>query len=105
MEESLGKNRLTIEDVQTACEMLFGSDAGEAVSLLDSVDEHSLEEKIGESALRMRYLTPFRRNAVLGLQRMIQRPIGVFFLENDILSPIEMVRFLELVKNHNSSVA
>ncbi len=246
MEESLGKNRITNQDVQTACEMLFGSDACEAASLLDSVDEHSLEEafreralathpdravqlgksksecedlfkdvsrayqtirlylswhggvqngyqvqsqeaegkdsrdvvvsrrgsywtgaipertlligqflyysgcissgtlidavlwqwtqrpafgriaamwgylmpgqlaellttrrleeKIGESALRLRYLTPFRRNAVLGLQRMIQRPIGMFFLENDILSPLEMVRFLGLMKKHNSSV-
>lgn len=246
MDESLGKDRLTIEDVQTACEILFGSDPGEAVNLLDTVDinrleetyreralathpdraamlgrtraeceelfknvsrsyqtirlyltwhgaarngpqtalhdgdennfrdlstsrrdsywkgdvperalmfgqylyysgrissgtlidavlwqwtqrpafgriaamwgyltpgqlaqlltSRRLEEMIGESALRLRYLTPFRRNAILGLQRMIQKPIGSFFLEREIFSSSEVAGFLELADKHNLSV-
>lgn len=61
-------------------------------------------EKIGDSALRLGLLTPFQRNAVLGFQRWLQRPIGSYFSENGLLTEDEIVSLIRLLKRHNTRV-
>lgn len=76
-------------------------------NLLSSYDikriltERDNGEKFGEYALRKRYITPFNLMSLLGKQRMLQRPIGEHFIEQDILSAIELDRFIERLRSHN----
>jgi curved DNA-binding protein CbpA len=61
-------------------------------------------EKFGEAALRQGYLTHFQRNAVVGFQKWLQRPIGEYFQEIGVLEEAEIVYLLKLLKKHNSRV-
>ncbi len=60
-----------------------------------------MNERIGEAALRSGCLTPFKCNAVLGLQRMIQRPIGRYFVEKNIITSDQMQGSLRRFRDHN----
>ena len=61
-------------------------------------------EKFGESAIRMGYISPFQRTAVIGFQKWLQRPIGEFFQEIGILEEAEIVYLIGLMKKHNRKV-
>ncbi|MCJ7500932.1 hypothetical protein MUP29_11835, partial [bacterium] len=60
--------------------------------------------KLGEAAIRLGYLSPFQRTAVIGFQKWLQRPIGEFFQEIGILEETEIVYLIGLMKKHNRKV-
>ncbi|NOY86478.1 MAG: DnaJ domain-containing protein [Deltaproteobacteria bacterium] len=59
-------------------------------------------EKIGGSALRLGYMTPYQRSAVLGFQRWLQRPIGEYFAEREILQPGEIRHLVQIIRRRNA---
>lgn len=59
-------------------------------------------EKIGGSALRLGYMTPYQHSTVLGFQRWLQRPIGEYFAEKEILQPGEIRYLVQTVLRHNA---
>ncbi|GBE15162.1 hypothetical protein BMS3Abin14_01216 [bacterium BMS3Abin14] len=63
--------------------------------------ERVFGERIGGSALRLGYMTPYQRSAVLGFQRWLQRPIGEFFVKKGILHPGEIEYLVKAVQKHN----
>ena len=58
-------------------------------------------EKFGEFALRKGYITSYNLTALLGKQRILQRPIGEHFVERNILSAMELGRMVEKLQSHN----
>lgn len=61
-------------------------------------------EKIGEYALRNGYITQFQYMAILGKQRQMQKPLGQYFIEKNILSPEELEKYVDLQKKHNETM-
>ncbi|UCF30592.1 MAG: DnaJ domain-containing protein [bacterium] len=74
--------------------------AGDQVS--EVLCRRSMGERFGESAVRLGYLNSFQRNAVLGFQRWLQRPIGEYFVEKEILSPASLSEIVHCLRRHNS---
>jgi hypothetical protein len=68
------------------------------------ITSRALGERLGDAALKQGYLTYFQRNAIVGFQKWLQRPIGEFFQEIGILEEEEIVYLLKLLKKHNSRV-
>lgn len=63
--------------------------------------ERHLGEKFGECAIRSGYLTRFEVMALIGGQGRLQRPIGEYFLRQNILGPRDMERMLRRQQAHN----
>jgi hypothetical protein len=61
-------------------------------------------EKMGDAAIRMGYLSFHERNAVIGFQKWLQRPIGEYFQKEGILAEKEIVHLIGLMKKHNARV-
>jgi hypothetical protein len=61
-------------------------------------------ETIGDAAVRLGFLSSFQRDAVIGFQSWVQRPIGVYFQEVGILKEEEIVYLIGLLKKHNTRV-
>jgi hypothetical protein len=61
-------------------------------------------ETIGNAAVRLGYLSPFQRDAVIGFQKWLQRPIGGYFQKIGILEEEEIVYLTGLLKKHNARV-
>lgn len=61
-------------------------------------------ETIGDAAIRLGYLSPFQRDAVVGLQKWLQRPIGEYFQEIGILEENEITYLIRLMRKHNRNV-
>lgn len=66
--------------------------------------ERSYKENFGEYALRKGYITYFEFSAIIGKQKMLQRPIGEYFLQQGILCRSEIEKMIERLKNHNRKV-
>lgn len=58
-------------------------------------------EKFGETALRLGLLDGYRRNVVLGRQKSFDTPIGRYFAEQGLLSPVQIDIFLKDLQVHN----
>lgn len=58
-------------------------------------------ELFGEAARRQGYLNRFQAEAVLGLQKWLQRPIGEYFQEIGLLETEEINYLIGLMKKHN----
>jgi hypothetical protein len=61
-------------------------------------------ETIGAAAIRLGYLSSFQRDAVIGFQKWLQRPIGQYFQEVGILEEAEIDYLIGLLKKHNHRV-
>ena len=64
-----------------------------------------LGEKFGECAIRSGYLTRFEVMALIGFQVRLQRPIGEYFLRQNILGPRDMERMLRAQQAHNRRIS
>ncbi len=62
-------------------------------------------ERLGDAALRMGYMTPYQRNAVLGFQRWLQRPLGSYFTARGLLLEEEVDYLVRLLRRHNASAS
>ena len=53
--------------------------------------DRTLNEKFGECALRIGYISNFEQIALIGKQRQLQRPLGEYFIESGILSAADIM--------------
>jgi hypothetical protein len=61
-------------------------------------------ELFGETALRLGFLTPYRFSVLMGRQRLLNLPIGRFFVDEGYLSPGELAIALAELNAHNYRV-
>jgi len=61
----------------------------------------TFNEKFGECALRIGYISSFEQFALVGKQRRIQRPFGEYFIENGILSSDDLMSIARKQQLHN----
>lgn len=65
--------------------------------------ERNFDKRFGEYAWFKGYITSFELLALLGKQRMLQRPIGEYFVEKGIIPAGNMDRIIEKLQVHNRS--
>lgn len=58
-------------------------------------------ERFCEAAVRMGYLGPFERSIVLGRQRLMNQPIGSYFVERFIINKVDIDESLRAMWAHN----
>lgn len=63
----------------------------------------TFDEKFGECAFRVGYLSSFEQFALIGKQRKLQRPFGEYFVECGILSPEDLINIARKQQLHNIS--
>ena len=68
------------------------------------LSERTLNERFGECALRIGYITSFQHIALIGRQRKLQRPIGEYFVMSGHLSGGQLLHLLNRHRMHNRSV-
>ena len=61
-------------------------------------------ERFGKSAMRLGYINRFQKNAVLGFQQWMQRPIGQYFIERELLREEKLNGLLRHQRRHNYNV-
>jgi hypothetical protein len=61
-------------------------------------------ESIGDAAIRLGYISPFQRDAIIGFQKWLQRPIGEYFQNIGILEEKEITYLIGLLRKHNRKV-
>ena len=61
----------------------------------------TLNERFGECALRMGYITGFEHIALIGKQRRLQRQIGEYFVNKGIFSSREISHMVHKQRIHN----
>ncbi len=59
------------------------------------------KERIGDACVRLGFLSEYRRQAVMGRQRLFNLPIGRYFLEHGILSHSDIASYLADHQRHN----
>jgi hypothetical protein len=65
----------------------------------------ALQEKFGESAIRLGFLTPYKLMVLLGRQRRFQKQIGDYFVQSGILSRRQVEMMAERQLRHNRRVS
>ena len=61
----------------------------------------NLNEKFGECALRVGYISNFDLLALIGKQRQLQRPLGEYFITSGILSAMDIMNMANKQQLHN----
>jgi DnaJ domain len=63
--------------------------------------DRTLNEKFGECALRIGYISNFEQMALVGKQRQLQRPLGEYFVKSGILSAMDVMSMAnkQLIQN------
>ena len=61
----------------------------------------NLNEKFGECALRIGYISNFDLLALVGKQRQLQRPLGEYFITSGILSAMDIMNMANKQQLHN----
>ena len=59
------------------------------------------DEKFGECALRIGYISYYELFALIGKQKKMQRPLGEFFIENGLLSNDDLLNIVRKQQRHN----
>jgi hypothetical protein len=72
--------------------------------LVQILNARKFNEKFGECALRIGYISSFEHFALVGKQRQLQRPFGEYFVESGILSSREIIITANKHQLHNLSV-
>jgi hypothetical protein len=67
--------------------------------------ERKFDKRFGEYARIKGYISTYELFALLGKQRMLNRPIGEYFIRNKIIPASDMERLVEKLKVHNSSAS
>lgn len=65
--------------------------------------ERTLNEKFGECALRIGYITNFQHIALVGRQRKLQRQLGEYFVRQGHVSGGEILHLVNKQRMHNRS--
>ncbi|MFA5322105.1 MAG: J domain-containing protein [Smithella sp.] len=61
----------------------------------------TFDEKFGECARRVGYISNFEHFALIGKQRQLQRPFGEYFIESGIISPMDLISIAQKQQRHN----
>ncbi|MGD0280320.1 MAG: J domain-containing protein [Smithella sp.] len=61
----------------------------------------TFNEKFGECALRIGYISNFEHFALIGKQRQLQRPFGQYFIERGILTSTDIITIANKQQLHN----
>ena len=61
----------------------------------------TFNEKFGECALRLSYISNFEQIALIGKQRQLQRPMGEYFIESGTLSSTDIISMAGKQQLHN----
>ncbi len=61
----------------------------------------TFDEKFGECALRIGYISGFEQLALVGKQKKLQRPFGEYFIKRGILSSIDLISISQKQQLHN----
>lgn len=69
--------------------------------ILKTLGSKTADELFGAVALRLGILTPYRLSILVGHQRLLNLPIGRFFIDNGYLSPDELDECLASLAHHN----
>ncbi|MCX8045210.1 MAG: hypothetical protein N3B18_13915 [Desulfobacterota bacterium] len=72
--------------------------------VLKILRERRLNERFGECAHRLGYISSFQHIALVGRQRKLQRPIGEFFIMSGHLSGGQLLHLLNRHRMHNRAV-
>jgi hypothetical protein len=59
------------------------------------------DERTGDAAVRLGFLTPRQRDLLVGLQRTAQKPLGLFFVQAGSLAAEELRRVVSQQQLHN----
>ncbi len=65
------------------------------------LSKRNIFEPIGEASARMHALSQFQVNTILYYQRLVQKPLGEYFIENGCLSKSMLNRYLQNLNRHN----
>jgi hypothetical protein len=74
----------------------------EGSDILDVLRSRRFGEKFGECALRRGYISRYQLSLLLDRQKNIQPQIGGYFIEQGMLSPLQLYRSIAEMKKHNS---
>lgn len=69
--------------------------------ILKILSQRRPSEKFGECALRRGYLNRYQLTLLLGRQRLLQPRIGLYFVEQSILTSRQMEAIFEKLRQHN----
>jgi hypothetical protein len=69
--------------------------------ILSILTVRTFNEKFGECALRVGYISSFEQFALVGKQRQLQRPFGEYFVESGILSSEDLMSLAQKQQLHN----
>lgn len=72
------------------------------IQIIEGFRERRLGEPIGESLARVGHLSREHLDAILRKQRMLQRPMGEYFVINGVLSQSEISAHLKSLYRHNA---
>ncbi len=70
----------------------------------DILRNKGMRELFGQAALRLGYLDNYRLSVLMGKQRMINLPIGRYFIDKGLLLPWELTTNLNALRLHNIGV-
>ncbi len=73
----------------------------DSVKLVDVLKKKQPFEKIGECAFRLGYINNFQLSAILAKQKNLKKPIGEYFIKNNLIDKNDIERFAILHKQHN----
>lgn len=65
--------------------------------------ERSYKDHFGEYAHRNGYITKFQHLAIVGKQKNLQPPIGLYFIQHGLLGNCDIKKMIECLSTHNRS--
>jgi hypothetical protein len=72
--------------------------------ILDVLKLKGISELFGETAVRLGLLTPFNLAVLMGRQRLLNMPIGRYFVENGHIAEEDLELSLDSLYKHNFSI-
>jgi hypothetical protein len=73
----------------------------EGADILDVLRSRRYGEKFGECALRSGYLSKYQLSLLLNRQQVIQPQIGAYFIEQGMITSLQLYKTIEEMKKHN----
>jgi hypothetical protein len=87
--------RPSIGSIAVGCDWLLPE------NIIDILRERRYGEKFGECALRRGYISQYKLVMLLDRQRAIQPQIGKYFIEEGIITSLQLNRLIADMKKHN----
>ena len=89
------RQRPLIGQIATAWGLISSQD------IIQILTVRKFDEKFGECALRIGYISSFELSALVGKQKTLQHPFGEYFIESGILSSTDIMSMAQKHQFHN----